>query len=262
MNKNAKDWDAIIAAMDDEDDTIAPTTTASSSTSSSASDRENELFDNEKARAPADMHYNQRNCMRQQRHYQSIRDADPDLELINDIYIRDPKQQVFWYIGKAARVSDVSIEECVARQWNIMENHGIQLRPLDLFPARGLLQIWVAPGDSEIDVAYNRPELKFERMYNNLPEVADTIPNVMVGFQGEVYDPGEPGFRTVRTDDGRPANPEIQGPNDEPEEEFRNPSDKEMQEIQQALEGQDIKKLWEEQQRREGKDVDLDNEDE
>jgi hypothetical protein len=75
------------------------------------------------------------------------------------------------------------------------------------------LEIWTAPGDSELDVAYNRPDLVMKKMDRDLPE-SDTssgskIRNTMVGFLAEIYDEDEQGFRTWRTEEGLPANPEA-----------------------------------------------------
>jgi hypothetical protein len=85
------------------------------------------------------------------------------------------------------------------------------LRPRELFSKNGLLQLWAAPGDSEMDVAYNRPAAKFIQMHRaHEVEGADDVRNVEVGFQGEIYEVDEEGFRSQRTEDGLPLNPEIQ----------------------------------------------------
>lgn len=143
---------------------------------------------------------------------------------------------------------DVSLEQCVARQYPLIEHHASNLRPIELYPRRGELEIWTAPGDSELDVAYNRPSVVFEK-HARVVEGASSINNNMIGYQGEVYQQGEEGFRTWRTDDGRPAKPEIKSPND------RAPTDEEMSELEKKLQGQDLNALYEEQQRREGKET-------
>lgn len=65
---------------------------------------------------PRDMKYNLINIKRQRENYDSIR-AVSGLELINDVYCRDTDTTVFWFVGKVARVSDLSIEMAIARQW-------------------------------------------------------------------------------------------------------------------------------------------------
>lgn len=107
---------------------------------------------------------------------------------------------------------DVPLEKAVARQWHMLEEHAARLRPDELFPKWGSLELWLAPGDSEIDVAYNR-DIQFIQMFRSVGDgdITTQVRNVEIGFQGEVYENGEDGFRTVRTADGKPAKPEIQG---------------------------------------------------
>lgn len=157
--------------------------------------------------APPDMRYTPRNCKRQQIHFLAIREAGGK-ELTNDIYVREPGQHTCWYAGKVARVSDVSLEQCVARQWAMIETHAANLRPLDLFASRGKLEIYMATGDSELEVAYNRPDNQMQKMDRDV-EGASKVKNSLVGFQGEVYQPGEDGFRTWLTEDGFPLRAEI-----------------------------------------------------
>ena len=65
---------------------------------------------------PRDMKYNLINIKRQRENYDSIRMVS-GIELINDVYCRDAETSVFWFVGKVARVSDVTIEKAIARQW-------------------------------------------------------------------------------------------------------------------------------------------------
>jgi hypothetical protein len=65
---------------------------------------------------PRDMKYNLINIKRQRENYDSIRTVS-GIELINDVYCRDAETSVFWFVGKVARVSDVTIEKAIARQW-------------------------------------------------------------------------------------------------------------------------------------------------
>lgn len=161
---------------------------------------------------PKDMRYIEFNLQRQNKHFAAIRAAGGS-EVVNDIYARDPDSDTFWFAGKIARISDVSIEKAVARQYPLIEEHAARLRPLELFDKNGLLQLWAAPGDSEMDVAYNRPSVRFIKMGRDAEvEGANTVRNVEVGFQGEIYDGDEEGFRTQRTEDGLPVKPEIVSP--------------------------------------------------
>lgn len=205
---------------------------------------------------PPDMKYLPRHVMRQNKNFVAIRQAGGK-ELTNDVYIQDPKNtEVFWFVGKVARVSDVTLEEAISRQWSLIETHGANLRPFELFPARGSLELWTAPGDSEMQVAYNDPDLVFQKMERNV-DGAESIKNSFVGFQGEMYERGEEGFRTLRNQDGRAANPPIQTP-DVPSDPQQDQAlvDEDMKKIEEMLQGQDINALYEEQQRRAGKPID------
>lgn len=197
-----------------------------------------------------DMKYLERNVMRQHQHFCDIRQAGGK-ELTNDVYAREPSSNVYWFVGKVARVSDIPLEQAVARQWSLIEQHAANLRPIELYPHRGQLELYTAPGDSELEVAYNRPSIVFEKW--NKDAISDNnvkIKNIMVGFSGEVYEQNEEGFRTWRTEEGLPANPEINAGS-----EARAPTDEEMAELQDKLEGQDLNALYQEQQRRQGKKV-------
>jgi hypothetical protein len=168
---------------------------------------EDEDADQDKYPVPFDMKYEPRNLKRQYDHFNAIRSVGGK-DMCSDVYVRDPDDEIWWYTGKVARVSDVSLEECVARQWPLIETHAANLRPIELFPNRGRLEVWSAPGDSELEVAYNRPDLKMEKMTWKVDSAAK-IKNSLVGFQGEVYQSGEDGFRTWRTEDGYASREEI-----------------------------------------------------
>jgi len=217
------------------------------------------------AQIPFDMRYNQRNCERAQKTFAAIRSAGPGAPAA-DIYGCDSAsakngEAIFWYLGKVAHVSDVSLEQCVARQWPLIQQHASNLRPLELFPAwtNDSLELWCAPADSEMDVAYNRPEVTFAKMTDDVPG-ADKIKTNLIGFQGEVYEGGEEGFRSFRkVSDGSPARPEITGsPVQQDEVDAaaagdaldRPPTDEEMQRLEEMLQRKDINELYEEQERR------------
>jgi hypothetical protein len=211
------------------------------------------------ARAMPDMKYVPRNVQRQHQNFVAIREAAGQ-ELTNDVYVPEPDSEVFWFVGKLARISDVSVEQAVARQWPLIVQHAANLRPLELFPSRAYLEVWIAPGDTELEVAYNRPNVVFRKMTREGVEGVGAIKSNMVGFQGETY-PNGPGmgFRAQRTKDGRPAKPEIEGPEtpDSTEEQytdpkFRAPTDEELKELQKKLKDNQmsVAELYEAQQKR------------
>ena len=199
----------------------------------------------EYTQAAPDMSYEPRNLKRQHQTFVDIRQVGGK-DVTNDVYVRVPSQDVFWYSGKVAKVSDVTLEQCIGRQWAMIERHACNLRPIELYPHRGTLEIWTAPGDSELDVAYNRPSVQMVKMTKPTEAITNQqVSKNKIGFQGEVYHDGEQGFRTWRTDDGLPARPEIN-----PGGETRPPTDEEYAKIQQELAGKDINALYEQQQER------------
>ena len=219
--------------------------------------------------AAHDMKYIPRNVQRQHFNFNAIYQIGGK-ELTSDVYVPEPDgSETFWFVGKVARTSDVSVEQAVARQWPLICEHAALLRPQELWPSRANLDAWIAPGDSEIEVAYNRPDVVFTKMSKDV-DGASEIKHNLIGFQGERYEQGEGmGFRTHRTPDGKPAKPEIQTPEapamtneeDDNEEEnafskkqFRSPTDEELKKSQDTLKDKNmnIEELYEEQQKREG----------
>jgi hypothetical protein len=261
----SKNWDQILEEYTDEDEDT--TKSAKPSVSQKGSDSSLFYF------VPRDMEYNPRNCQRQHVNFIDIREIGGAAACTRDVYVRqvvDPQatEDTFWFVGKIAMVSDVSAADAVRRQRNLIETHAVNLQPLILLGARNALEIWLAPGDSEIQVAYNNPDVSMERIttipQNNdakVDEIHSRIKKDFVGFQGEMYGTNEEGFRTWRRiADGRPARPPVAAPDatttppvnngPENEQEYRDLTDAEMAQLQKALEGKDINAVYEEQERR------------
>lgn len=230
--------------------------------------------------ARPDMKYLPRNVVRQHQNFDALFGAG-GTELVRDLYVPEPDQPTkFWFVGKVASISDVKPQQAVARQWALIVEHAGNLRPIELFPHRGKLEIWMAPGDSELDVAYNRPEIVFEQLTRDV-EGAEALKSSMVGFQGEVYERGPGmGFHTFRDrDTGLALKPEIQTPEtpqamqdaaaasaagSEPDvgkavedvlysdPKYRAPNEEELKKLQEALKdnNMNISELYEEQQKR------------
>lgn len=180
---------------------------------------------------PRDMKYNIFNIKRQRENFDSIK-AVAGTDLTNDVYARDEETDTFWFIGKVARVSDIPLEKAMARQWPMIQEHSARLRPVDLYPKWGSLQLWVAPGDSEIDVAYCKPEIVFIQMFSDVDDASE-VRNMEIGFAGELYESDEEGFRTKRTDDGKAVKQEIEIPSDQ-----RQPTNAELDEMMEVLNSQ------------------------
>eukprot|EP00540_Astrosyne_radiata_P001495 CAMPEP_0116834976 /NCGR_PEP_ID=MMETSP0418-20121206/7286_1 /TAXON_ID=1158023 /ORGANISM="Astrosyne radiata, Strain 13vi08-1A" /LENGTH=295 /DNA_ID=CAMNT_0004464587 /DNA_START=477 /DNA_END=1364 /DNA_ORIENTATION=- len=186
--------------------------------------------------------------MRQHQNFFSIREAGGK-EMTNDLYIQQPGTQTFWFIGKVARISDITVEQAVVRQWNIIEHHALNLRALELFAHKGELDIWYAPGDSELDVAYNKRSLPFKKVpceAQNVEAWARGINAMSCGFQGEMYEQDGLEFKTLRTDEGKPIKPEIDDKGAKPQD---------VEKLFNTIEGMDVEKLYREQERRAGREV-------
>jgi hypothetical protein len=94
-------------------------------------DAEDGLF--EYTPAPPDMTYEPRNVKRAHETFLAIRGA-AGKALTTDVYVQVPNNpEVFWYTGKVVRVSDVSLEQCIARQWPMIERHAANMRPIDVY---------------------------------------------------------------------------------------------------------------------------------
>ena len=183
-----------------------------------------------------DMLYIERNVKRAHETFHNLRNIGGK-EVCNDVYAKSPRHgtnEEMFYIGKVSKISDVSIEDCIARQWNMIEHHASNLRPIELKPNQGKLELWIAPGDSELDVAYNRPTLQMIKMIK-YPMTSEELKNNLIGFQGEVYQDGEEGFRSWRTEDGFPARSEINEGG-----ETRPPTNDELEQLQKELKDQNI----------------------
>jgi len=182
---------------------------------------------------PSDMMYVERNVKRAHETFHDIRNIGGK-EACHDVYAqssttRKSEGETMFYVGKVAKISDITIEDCIARQWNMIEHHSANLRPIELKPHRGRLELWIAPGDTELDVAYNRPELQMIKM-KKYPLTNKELKNNLIGFQGEVYQEGDEGFRTWRTEDGYPARKEINEGG-----ETRPPTDEEYEQLQKEV---------------------------
>ena len=140
------------------------------------------------------------------------------VEACNDVYVRAPLNDpiTFWFVGKIAirtdTGGDITPEMAIWSQKRlILEYAKHQLRPQNLGGKFSDGQeVWLAPGDSEMDVVQNKiPLVKVAGSASNLPDgfvVKDTV-----GFNPEIYVGDEVhkgGLRVQRDPDtGEPINP-------------------------------------------------------
>lgn len=178
-------WDDLIDE-DDEDDVT------STKESIHANDRN----------MPSDMTYIESNIRRQADTYDQLESIGGQ-DAINDIYVRAPGGRQWWLVGKIARISDVSPEQAIERQWPLIERHEWALR----LPVRqksnlsARFEVWYAPGNSELEAAQNNPKIQFTKAFNYLTQYnGDDVQASFVGFVGKVYDEriGEPLFFVER----------------------------------------------------------------
>jgi len=152
-----------------------------------------------------DMAYTQENIHRQMNTYESIRDVG-GLECVRDVYARNAPQQECFFIGKLAFTSGTVTEEAaIHRQWNLLQEHASRLRPVELGRAFGRLEIYTAPGDSELAVSQN--EVPLTRMTRPLVDDEADHPNrdislMEIGFLSEVVTDRGVGFRVRRAPNG------------------------------------------------------------
>lgn len=90
----------------------------------------------------------------------------------------------------------VSVEEAVNRQWNLLEEHIVRLRPVELGRSFGSIEFWTAPGDSELACANN------ERPLQLVKKLSTTVSAKEVGANLEVVTNKGVGFHVERAEDG------------------------------------------------------------
>ena len=159
-----------------------------------------------------------------------------------DLYVHASNSDIFWFVGKLIHDSnEMSAEEALYYEQDLIKEYAKSLRPADLSGPLAVdfeLEIFTSPGNNEMNVAQNKIDLtKFtytlpgaevgggegggsgsssstdgsieEKMsLKNVPNMSSesmTIqPKKNVGFEPEVYEGGEEGFRVKRNRDGTP----------------------------------------------------------
>lgn len=148
-----------------------------------------------------------------------------------DVYVRSPlnDETVFWYVGKVIRMIDAKANEVdddvdgtmrgtvypteaeaiLSQKRLILEYAKNQLRPQNMGgPYSKALELWSAPGDSEMDVVQNKVTLV--RIAGSSRDLSEGFNVNDVGLNPEIYVGDEKkkgGLRVVRDTEGRPVNP-------------------------------------------------------
>jgi hypothetical protein len=147
-------------------------------------------------------------------------------EFSNDVYVRSPlnSTSTFWFVGKVAyepttidsvpKVEQNSVDAgmlaCIAQKRLILEYSMHHLRPQNMGGKyASALEIWLAPADSEMDVAQNKVTLRpvVGSARTTLP---DNFKAHSVGYNPEIYVGDEitqGGLRVLRDEEGKPIKP-------------------------------------------------------
>lgn len=140
-----------------------------------------------------------------------------------DIYARSPLNSptTFWFVGKVmldpqyTRASNALFSSAIlSHKRLILDYTKNQLRPQNfaLPKYQNTLELWFAPGDSEMDVVQNKIQLERVEVEGGTPAsgIPTTVPIDAVGYNPEVYvgdERAQGGLRVERDEEGRPIKP-------------------------------------------------------
>ncbi|KAG7357393.1 hypothetical protein IV203_002081 [Nitzschia inconspicua] len=139
---------------------------------------------------------------------------DHGAECTNDVYCRSPlnDKETFWFVGKIAvrpNTAATPKQAVLSQKRLILEYSKRELRPQNLGGKYSdNLELWIAPGDSEMDAVQNK--ISLVRVDGS---TADLVPDFSVkdvGYNPEIYVGDERekgGLRIKRDDEGRPIKP-------------------------------------------------------
>lgn len=145
----------------------------------------------DESKVSADMKYVLPNIKRQSDTFEALSTMD-DANLIADVWLQSPSSSVAWYVGSVARISDVSAERAIDRQYPLIERHAWAVQPVELHPARGPFVVYVAPGNSREAVVGGRDaSIRLSRVEEEAVRRGRSGANIRaieVGFRGAGYD--------------------------------------------------------------------------
>lgn len=140
---------------------------------------------------------------------------------ISDVYVRSPlnDKTLFWFVGKVARCTipanlkggslPTALDAVISQKRLILEYAKRELRPQNMGgPFEKGLELWLAPGNSEMDVVQNKVSLI--KVEGSLATLADGFHVGDVGYNPEIYVGDEiqkGGLRVVRDENGHPIKP-------------------------------------------------------
>ena len=155
-------------------------------------------------------------------------------DAITDVYVRSPSNDAstFWFVGKVIRhLPDVNTdsdndaeyedeeldgtiyptvsESILSQKRLILEYAKNQLRPQNLSGKYSTgLELWTAPGNSEMDVVQNKVSLT--KIVGSTSDLREGFSVKDVGYNPEIYvgeEKEKGGLRVVRDEEGHPVKP-------------------------------------------------------
>jgi hypothetical protein len=141
----------------------------------------------------------------------------------NDVYIRSPLNSTttFWFVGKVAFEHDCGslddefyggVVACLSQKRLILEYSMHHLRPQNLGGKfASTLELWLAPPDSEMDVAQNKVSL--QRVMGSASDLPTNFNVAFVGYNPEIYigdETTQGGLRVQRDEQGHPTKPSFE----------------------------------------------------
>ena len=107
----------------------------------------------------------------------------------------------YWFMGKVARCTGtVSPEQAVARQYNLLEEHACRIRPVELGRHFGTIELFLAPGNTEMLMSQNDPCIRLQ-MVPRYTEGVEQVSLLEVGLNLEIVTNQGVGFCIYRDDD-------------------------------------------------------------
>ena len=183
---------------------------------------------------------------------------DDGIPCANDLYARLCTSNIFWFIGKLNHRTEITSNEALSLLYPLFIEYSKTLRPLELSGPQalaaetssgigsdssgdngGVIEIWTAPGNSEMDTAQHKNILTkvnaisgqnknsgdeddgsggSNELNTKLNQLMVNTGKAILGFEPEIYQGGEDGFRVKRDNDGKPTVAPIEVQVKSPEE--------------------------------------------
>ena len=132
-----------------------------------------------------------------------------------DLYCKSPLDDKYrlWFVGKIAvrpNTSATPQQAVLGQKRIILEYAKRELRPqnLGLPKYADSLELWLAPGDSELDCVQNK--ISLEKVVGSLADLSNDFSVADVGYNPEIYvgdEREQGGLRIMRDENGHPIKP-------------------------------------------------------